>query len=98
MPDSVLDTLETHFSDIVASFQGTFDTHDFIRRLAHRHQHAYIAALVSFQEQPHPFNTLHGQIGLRLGQRSDLVQKVGRHDSEDTFGQRNSAVIWRQVS
>lgn len=97
MARAEITVLENHFSKLVDSFTSEFDTHDFIRRLAHRHQRDYIAALVAFQDQAHPFNVLHGQIGWLLGQHPELVSKVGERDSEDIFGQRNSAVVWRKV-
>ena len=97
MPHSTVNALESCFPDMVDSFQGDFDTHDFIRRLAHRHQQAYVDALTAHRQYTHPFQILHGQIGQILGQRNDLVVKVGQHNSEDIFGQRNSAVIWQKV-
>lgn len=91
-----LQDLEAHFAAIVESFDRPFDTHEFILRLAHQHQHAYIHALMAFEASPHPFMSLHGQIGKRLANRNDLVEKRGEHNSPDIFGQINSATIWRK--
>lgn len=97
MTESALEALEGVFSSVVAAMNQEFDSHDFILRLARTHQRLYIAALAAYGQSDQPFKTVHGQIARRLGRHTELVTKIGDGVSDDIFGQRRSAALWRRV-
>ena len=91
-----LHDLEAHFAEIVESFDGIFDSHQFILQLAQRHQHAYIRALDAFNDTENPFRILHGQIARRLLAHKDLARKIGSHPSENIFGEKSEVALWER--
>ena len=93
-----LEVLEELFESVVNSMPNDeFDSHQFILRLAHQHQQRYVQALAAFADAQYPFMVVHGEIAKRLKKRADLVTKIGEHDSEDIFRQKNSASKWLKV-
>jgi hypothetical protein len=96
MSSSALDQLEQWYPDIIDGLPTEFDSHMFILALAQRHQRSYAQALVDYAHTDKPFMIVHGEIARRLLNHADLVRKVGEHDSQDIFGQVDSAVIWRK--
>jgi hypothetical protein len=97
MPETAFDALEAKFPEIVAKMDHYFDSHDFILKLAQAHQRLYVAALAAYVDRDYPFQIVHGEIARRLLNHPDLVTKVGENSSQDIFGQRSSASVWRKA-
>jgi hypothetical protein len=98
MPDTVFDTLESSYKEIVRAMPDrVFDSHQFILLLAQRCQQDYVKALAAYVHTTRPFQIVHGEIARRLQNHPTLLRKVGEHDSRDIFGQFNSAVLWEKV-
>ena len=99
MTSDVFGDLEAHYADIVAAMPSPeFNSHLFIRELAHRYQRLYVKALTAYQEHEFPFQIVHGEIARRLENHPSLVTKLESVPSVDMFGQQNSAVKWRKVT
>ena len=99
MSSSALDQLEQWYPEIIGRLPAQFDSHQFILALAQQHQRSYVQALADYAHTDKPFMIVHGEIARRLLNHPDLVRKIGEHNSQDIFGQVDSAVIWRkQVS
>ena len=81
---TTLDQLEAHFPDLIALMPAEFDSHEFI------------LALANYADRDKPFMIVHGEIARRLQNYTDRLRKVGEHDSQDIFGQLNSAVVWQK--
>lgn len=90
----VLEELEAVYLEVLEILPAKFDSHDFIRRLAHTNQRLYIQALHYYIESDSPFMNVHREIIRTLAKRDDLVQKIGTQNSEDIFKQVNSATVW----
>jgi hypothetical protein len=97
MPGSAFDALEVVFPEIVAMMPDYFDSHDFILKLAHKHQQSYVAALAQYVDRDYPFQIVHGEIARRLLTHPDLVTKIGEHSSRDIFMQKTPAAVWYKV-
>jgi hypothetical protein len=63
-----------------------------LRQLAQDYQRFYRQALFEHAKSESPFQIAHGQIAIRLHKFPKLV-----HDSEDSFRQVNSAVMWQEL-
>ena len=90
------DQLEAHFPDLITLMPAEFDSHEFILALAHSQQRDYVLALANYADRDKPFMIVHGEIARRLQNYTDRLRKVGEHDSQDIFGQLNSAVVWQK--
>ncbi len=97
MSKDAFEKLEEKYAGIVKLMPETFDTHNFILRLAQEHQRLYVEALVEYVKDDRPFQIVHGQIASRLLKHPNLVTKVGERISKDIFLQDNSAAIWKKV-
>lgn len=91
------EALEAIYEQVIALMPETFDSHEFILKLAQEHQRLYVQALVEYADSERPFQIAHGQIAIRLNNFPSLVTKVGEHNSKDIFLQVNSAVVWRKL-
>jgi hypothetical protein len=89
--------LEGVYEEVIALMPDTFDSHQFILKLAQEHQRLYVQALIEYAESERPFQIAHGQIAKRLKNFPNLVTYIGETTSEDIFLQKNSAAIWRKV-
>ncbi|MGD9582942.1 MAG: hypothetical protein AB7V26_04615 [Lysobacterales bacterium] len=75
---------------------ATFDTHDFIRVLAHNHQQAYVDALHE-TEGDRPFQQLHAEIGRRLKTLKEyVVEREANRPSPDVFGNMSGCSVWER--
>jgi hypothetical protein len=87
--------LAAFIPEIVAAMpKDTFNSHEFILMLAHKHQQEYIEALYPYREA-NPFQKLHKAIAQRLG-NSELVNNLGEVNSEDIFGNKQTATQWQK--
>ena len=58
--------LEQYYPEIIAQMPQRFNSHEFILRLAHLHQGAYIRALALQADSHYPFQTVHSVLAKRL--------------------------------
>lgn len=91
------EALEAVYEEVIASMPDTFDSHEFILKLAQAHQRLYVHALIEYANSDRPFQIVHGQIARRLHNFSNLVTYIREHNSKDIFLQDNSAAIWRKM-
>lgn len=97
MSATEFESLESVYEQIIDLMPDTFDSHEFILKLAQEHQRLYVQALIAYAESERSFQIVHGQIAMRLLDRPDLVTKIGERISKDIFLQDNSAALWRKV-
>ena len=98
---AVFDPLFVHYSEVIAQMPATFDSHDFIRRLAHEHQPEYIEALYAYRDSLHrggpaPFRAVHQILSEHLNHCREVVRN-GDGPSDDIFGQSNVCAKWRKA-
>jgi hypothetical protein len=91
------EALEAVYEQVIALMPETFDSHEFILKLAQEHQRLYVQALIEYADSDRPFQIAHGQIAKRLRNFPNLVAYVDETASEDIFLQKNSAALWRKV-
>ena len=91
------EALEAVYEEVIASMPDTFDSHEFILKLAQEHQRLYVQALIEYADSERPFQIAHGQIAKRLRNFYNLVTYIGECNSNDIFLQNNSAALWRKV-
>ena len=91
------EALEAVYEEVIASMPDTFDSHEFILKLAQEHQRLYVQALIEYADSERPFQIAHGQIAKRLRNFPNLVTYIGERNSNDIFLQNNSAAMWRKV-
>lgn len=100
MMDHPVDQLETFFEEIIHKMDRQFTSHEFLLRLAHEHQHEYVAGLNYYNrhEQSKPFKDLHHDIINRLKKLDGNGLKLKRTDypSRDLFGIASSAGLWQK--
>jgi hypothetical protein len=91
------EALENAYEEVIGFMPDTFDSHQFILKLAQEHQRLYVQALIEYAESERPFQIVHGQIAQRLRNFPHLVAYIGETTSEDIFLEKNSAAVWRKV-
>lgn len=89
--------LEDIFPKVIQLMPETFDSHDFILKLAQICQKQYISVLYECRNYKRPFHRVHMGIGKRLKKRTDLVEHIDNKFSKDIFGGENSVAVWRKV-
>ena len=101
--------LHTQIGALITTMPASFDTHDFIEKFSHTHQHAYIQALheqiTKHPDNDNPYQQIHALIGKML--KSDyahLVKEVVdeqdvavKSKSKDTFGNLTSCALWVKI-
>ncbi len=102
MPYESLETLYDCYPEIVDEMPQVFDSHQFILKLAEKHQRQYVEALYDLRDSQRdgrdvPFMALHSALAQQLAARPDLVAPDGREESRDIFGNPNEAARWRKV-
>jgi len=99
MSANAFEQLEEKYDEIVNLMpdDDDFDSHDFILRLAQKHQQLYVQALSEYANNNQPFQTVHAEIAKRLKKREDLVKQFGSRDSTNIFGLKSEAAVWRKV-
>lgn len=93
------DNLIQFFEEIIADMDPEFTSHQFILRLAQRHQAEYVGALARslLDGSSAPFQVVHGYIARKLGGFSPLVELAARDvPSPDIFGNDSSCALWRK--
>jgi hypothetical protein len=97
MTTNILADLEKIYPTVVELMPDTFDSHDFILRLAQQYQKLYIQALYEHTNRKRPFHGLHMAIAKRLKKHRDLVEHIDNQFSKDIFGQENKVAVWSKV-
>ena len=91
------EALEAVYEQVIALMPDTFDSHEFILKLAQEHQRLYVQALIEYADSDRPFQIVHGQNAKRLQNFPNLLTYVGEQNSKDIFLQVDSAAVWRKV-
>jgi hypothetical protein len=91
--------LDQYIPDIIELMPNPFNSHEFILKMAHQHQGAYIRALAQYADTVQPFATVHGLLVKRMSQKfSDYVRRqLPDEASQDIFGQSESAAVWEKI-
>ena len=97
MSVNYFESLEAVYEQVIALLPDTFDSHEFILKLAQEHQRLYVEALVEYADSDRPFQIAHGQMAKRLHKFPNLIAHAGERNSKDIFLQVNSAAVWQKV-
>jgi len=102
MPEHDFSALYEQYPAIIAQMAETFDSHEFILRLAQENQPLYIEALYGYRHSMHrgataPFRVVHRILAQRLSAHADLVEHVGNAYSKHIFGQMCGCAQWRKL-
>ena len=94
--------LYDRYPAIIDEMPPVFTSHQFILRLAQRHQVEYIEALYQYRDSLHrgaaaPFMTVHARLAQRLSAHPELVALMGDVPSMDIFGQSTACAQWRRL-
>ena len=84
--ESALDALFVNAEMIIRELGNEFTSQNFLRKVIHDQQHAYIDLLVACQHLPFPFDQAHQKIGKRL---SFLAPRLGYGPGEDKLKDTN---------
>lgn len=92
---TVLDELTPHYQEILDLMPNEFDSHQFILKLAQKHQPEYVRALYACQnvKDRAPFREVHKQISQSL---NDYAVRIGERTSPDIFRSDQSNALWRK--
>jgi hypothetical protein len=90
-----LDELKEYFDEILDLMPDKFDSHEFILKLAEKHQPEYVQALYDNRNVSTGaiFRELHKQISQSL---YDYADSDGDQRSKDIFGNRNKNAGWKK--
>ncbi len=99
MSDHDFTPLLRYYPEIIGSMRPHFTSHEFILKLAQRHQPEYIDALAAYRGVTRdgtntPFMVVHNLISKHLHDFADLVEHVGEESSKDIFGNSNTCAGW----
>src|SRR5688500_16743530 len=98
MAKEAFEKLEELFPRIVSLItKDKFDSHDFILKLAQKHQKLYVQLLFVYKDNNQPFQSVHKEIAKRLKKRDDLVEHIGNQPSKNIFGLKNKVAVWRKI-
>jgi hypothetical protein len=96
MPSGAMNELIEQFPTLIRDMPASFTSHEFILRLAQRHQRAYVEALSEYVNGGEPFREVHRQLSARLHRYPELVVNEGVASSRDIFGHSNTCAKWRR--
>ncbi|MFN8531209.1 MAG: helix-turn-helix transcriptional regulator [Anaerolineae bacterium] len=95
--EEAINNLVKHFPDILMQIdKSIFTSHEFILKLAQKHQQEYVAALTKYIESDAPFRDVNGQLAKRLKEFADLESKG--ESSENIFDNPSRSATWKKHS
>ena len=103
MPKHNFSAILAHYRETIRDMPDTFTSHQFILRLAHKHQGLYVGALYAYRDATHrgtsaPFLVVHAILAKRLHKHPKLIELIRRDaPSTDIFGQSNQCAEWRKL-
>ena len=98
MPKHNFSDIGAHYRETIRNMPDTFTSHQFLLRLAQRHQELYIEALHSYCDGPAPFRAVHAILAKRLHKHPKLIELIRRNaPSTNIFGQSNQCAEWRKL-
>ena len=98
MAKEAFEKLEELFPRIVNMIsKDKFDSHDFILKLAQKHQKLYVQLLYVYKDNNQPFQSVHKEIAKRLKKHRDLVEHIDDRSSKNIFGLENKVAVWHKV-
>jgi len=99
-PAYITKTIEKMARSGCANRGYSFDSHDFIRIWAQKHQELYLMMLIKYKSKPTvgTFRKAHEALAKLLLRHPGQVQPVRNVISEDIFGDKVSCKAWRDVT
>jgi hypothetical protein len=102
MPQHDFDELFKAYPEIIGEMEKTFNSHEFILKLANKMQTEYVEALYAYrhsdgESRPAPFRDVHRELARLLHKCEELVKPDGRGQSEDIFGESQECAEWEKV-
>lgn len=97
MIESIMKISDEQIEAAILEAGSEFDSHEVIRKIAQKNQHAYIAELSSVESEA-PFQTFHSMLGRRIKTictRHGFTGYASR--SQDIFGQYSNCVLWTRL-
>lgn len=94
-----LDKLFTNAPNIISKLGDEFTSQDFLRRVIHDQQHAYIDLLKACYHLDYPFDQAHQKIGARLSSVAaslDYEQLSNKVSDTNIFNNTTQSTIYRQ--
>jgi hypothetical protein len=87
--------LKEYYDEILDLMPDKFDSHQFILKLAEKHQPEYVRALYTSVDvaDGRVFGNLHGKIGKSLHQYATYVKD---QNSSNIFGNSSSNALWQK--
>ncbi len=97
-----LENLFAFYPEIIDLMPAVFTSHQFILKLAEKHQREYVEALYDFRDSRRegkdaPFMVVHSALAQQLAALPARVIPDGRVNSYDIFGNQNECAQWRKV-
>lgn len=89
--------LEPYIAELIVEMPTKFTNHEFILRLAQKHQHAYIKALHSCLDSDAPFQRVHHWLSTHLNKYPNQIEPKGSVHSRDIFGNSNTCGSWEKI-
>jgi len=92
---SVLDELKPFYAEILDMMPDEFDSHQFILKLAQKHQPEYVTALYAYRnaKDKAPFREVHRQISDSSHEYADAIKP---RTSPDIFRVNQANSAWRK--
>lgn len=95
--ESAINTLTDYYPDIIKLMGDIFTSHEFILKLAQKHQQDYIGALSCYINNSAPFRDLHSRLAIKLLNFNDLIEKIkDDYPSVDIFGSDSKCARWKK--
>lgn len=96
MPHPAFEKLFTCYPDLIERMPSEFTTQQFILRLAHSEQLAYVEALFACREGGKPFMRVHKKLADQLKNHGDLIVRIEDKYCPDIFGHTQRCQKWKK--
>ena len=93
-----LSSLYVEYDPVLDEMPDVFSSHEFINRLMHKNQRAFVEALYEYREGDEPFRKLHAQLSQKLHDHEGTVAVtyVGHRNSPTVFGEMQGCAFWQK--